>query len=338
MKEKETAIQNGQNVYQIINDICSVCGRRAPWRYVHNDKCQSCCANQAADLYNVAVSAVLLNANKSCIEYRPDRLGRSRPARKIDNDELQTINECLQLTGEKADIENQQYYPSAITPETATARNLPVYLSPHYCIERGHVGVKTLTGKCYFCQQEKANSPRQQAIRTGNAWYTPIDPCPRCGTLAPRAVHDGRCSGCNPGKRSESPRQTAQRLGNAWYTPTDPCPRCGKTAPRRVNNGQCSGCTGTVIKRQPDSPRQQAIRTGNAWYNPIDPCPRCGKTAPRRVNNGQCSGCTSSTSQWIIEHPDMIITREMAAMLGIEVYREDIATGWKWVATGIKIK
>lgn len=39
-------------------------------------------------------------------------------------------------------------------------------------------------------------SPRQVAIREGNKWYIPTEPCPRCHTLSERYVLNGRCKGC----------------------------------------------------------------------------------------------------------------------------------------------
>mgnify|MGYP006914385500 CR=1 FL=1 len=42
----------------------------------------------------------------------------------------------------------------------------------------------------------KQTTPRAKAIAAGEKWYTPDEPCPKCGTLSPRYVANGRCKGC----------------------------------------------------------------------------------------------------------------------------------------------
>jgi rRNA maturation protein Nop10 len=335
---------------------------------------------KASDLYKLVKGEIKYDYDTKTVThnrmYRRDGTFFDPAPYTIDDAEIELIKECIELAG------GNDYLPPATSKEEALNRNLPLYISPDPC-KHDHVGLKTISGKCYFCQPPDSprqqaiqagqrwympvdpcpkcgkvalrntnngqcagckphkaiqDSPRQQAMREGQKWYVPIDPCPRCGQVALRRVHDSQCSGCYPRRRKlDSPRKQAMRDDNAWYTPNDPCPHCGQVAPRRVNNGQCSGCK--PKKTIQDSPRQQAIQNGQRWYMPVDPCSKCGKQAPKRIQDSQCSGCVDAKSiQWIIEHPDMIITREMASVLGIEVYRIDIATGWKWVATGIKIK
>lgn len=45
-------------------------------------------------------------------------------------------------------------------------------------------------------QPPQIESPRQIAVREGNKWYIPTEPCPRCHTLSERYVLNGRCRGC----------------------------------------------------------------------------------------------------------------------------------------------
>jgi len=336
---------------------------------------------KAMDLYNLVTGKIKYDHNNKTVTlgrmYRRDGSYYDPAPYPIDDDEIEKIKQCIELAG------GTDYMSPVTTREDAIARKIPVYISPDPC-KYGHVGLKTITGKCYFCRESSdsprqqairagqkwymptdpcskcgqvalrrvqdgqcANckppiktvndSPRQQAIRAGEKWYMPTDPCPHCNKTALRRVHDSRCSGCHPQKsrveRSNSPRQQAMRSGQKWYMPTDPCLHCGKTVLRRVNDSRCSGCYPT-IRANRDSPRQQAIRAGQKWYMPIDPCLWCGKHSPKRVQDSLCSSCVDSKSiQWIIENQDMIITREMARTLGIDVYQED-ATGWKWVSTG----
>lgn len=243
MTEKEKALNEGHSVYQILTEVCPKCGRRAPWRYVHSDECETCCNLRANDLYHLALLIHELKGN--IVVKRPIKTGMKAPDRIIDDEEVELINKCLKLAGE--DIPKLQM--AVTTREEAISRNLPVYISLFPC-KIGHIGLKTIAGKCYFCQ-------------------------------------------------TESPRQAALRAGETWYTPTEHCSKCGKIAPRRVSNGQCSGCAPTppIVVQQPTS------------------------------------------TQWMAEHPDMIITREMARTLGLKIFRTGRTcrhgnTGWKWVSTG----
>ena len=190
---------------------------------------------KAMDLYNLVTGKIKYDHNNKTVTlgrmYRRDGSYYDPAPYPIDDDEIEKIKQCIELAG------GTDYMSPVTTREDAIARKIPVYISPDPC-KYGHVGLKTITGKCYFCRESS------------------------------------------------------------------------------------------------DSPRQQAIRAGQKWYMPIDPCLWCGKHSPKRVQDSLCSSCVDSKSiQWIIENQDMIITREMARTLGIDVYQED-ATGWKWVSTG----
>jgi hypothetical protein len=241
MNEKETALKEGRKVYQVITEVCSKCGRLAPWRYVHSDECETCCNLRANDLYHLA--ALIHDLQGNIIKKYPIRPGMKAPDRHIDDEEVELINRCLKMAGQ--DLSNSQ--TAAITREQAISRNIPVYITLFPC-KQGHTGLRTIAGKCYFCQ-------------------------------------------------TESPRQSAMKSGKDWYDPIEHCSKCGKLAPRRVSNGQCSGCVPSTSTQQPTS------------------------------------------TQWIADHPDMILDRALARTLGIKVYRTGKPcrhgkTGWKWVSTG----
>ena len=113
------------------------------------------------------------------------------------------------------------------------------------------VGLVKSDKQCAICEFEKHGSihpsgmlsPRQIALRKGEKWYIPIDPCPHCGHIAERHVFNGMCRGCYPKSRgtSDTPsaRQVALRNGDKWYTPETPCKHCGKLEQRYVANGRC---------------------------------------------------------------------------------------------------
>lgn len=143
-----------------------------------------------------------------------------------------------------------------------------------YC---GHVGMKTMDGKCYLCKMEK---DAQRATKT----------------TEPKPI---------------SPRQAAIDAGQDWYMPTDPC-RKGHIALRRVNNGECSQCTAesraaTATAPAAVTPARLAIQNDPAWadavisydeaktagmkvYRTGDPC-RAGHKGWRYVSTRNCIVC-----------------------------------------------
>lgn len=112
-------------------------------------------------------------------------------------------------------------------------------ITPYPC-KKGHVGF-TRTGKCVECSEHR--TPRQKALQSGEAWYTPLAPCPKCNTVSLKRVNNGECQGCVPEKPKElSAWGIAKEAGQKWYTPDTFCPKCGTKAARYVANGRCSGC------------------------------------------------------------------------------------------------
>jgi hypothetical protein len=132
-----------------------------------------------------------------------------------------------------------------------------------YC---GHVGKRTINGKCHLCATAKANkpvSPRQAALDAGEAWYMPAegDLC-RKGHRALRRVANGECSQCtaerNVTTQATTIRQkTVQELypdmiidydaakatGFKVYRTGKPCSH-GHTGWRYVSTRNCITCMG----------------------------------------------------------------------------------------------
>jgi hypothetical protein len=146
------------------------------------------------------------------------------------------------------------------TPGEAHAAGLDFYWSPlagKYC---GHVGMKTLSGKCYACEMERAaarNTPRQQAISRGETWYQP-EPGDLCknGHNAPRRVSNGSCKECEKTTARPAPiwkenpdliisLEDAKAAGLTVYRTGKPCRR-GHASWRYISNGGCLVCMGKI--------------------------------------------------------------------------------------------
>ena len=170
---------------------------------------------------------------------------------------------------------------------------------------------------------------RKEALRAGEKWYTPTDPCTKCHTLAERYVANGRCRGCNPISESHSKytrqpnRKEAIVSGEKWYTPVNPCPKCHTLSDRRVSNGQCSGCH-PVTQQHHEPKRGRALKRGFKIYLPEHSCPKCNLKAPTWASNNPCMGCTDQPKalsiMLIAQYPDMIIQRRDADAMGLVYY------------------
>lgn len=114
-------------------------------------------------------------------------------------------------------------------------------------------------------------------------------------------------------------RTLARIEGKKWYGPKEPCSRCGMLADRRVEDNRCRGC----FPRTDRTPRQLAEMDGKKKYRPEKPCPRCGTLAWRRTTDGKCFGCILRKETWEMMEaaPDMIISREDARWLHLQVFR-----------------
>ena len=244
-------------------------------KYTANDRCIHCARLEALHFYNAVVHGV------------PFPEG-------MQADDAERIFDICPST---------QFITAPNNPQQAVHQQETTWVRVEPCNRAGHLGVRTLNGLCFFCEEgRQKGSPRQRAIAAGDAWYAPDEPCPRCGQHAPKRVANGECSGCHPAApRPQSPRQRALIAGQAWYTPDEPCERCGQRAERRVNNGECSGCV------------------------------------PRKRNKGD-EGLTPA--QIIMrDQPDMLLTRDDARALGLPVYRTGSTckrghTGFRYTSTG----
>lgn len=259
---------------------CPTCGE-CSIKYTINDRCVHCARIDALNFHNLAVAGVSL------------------PDGATVTDEMREAVDAFPLA---------EYFNHPGNPERAAQMKSPVWVRLEPCSNAGHLGVRsTAGGGCWFCDRTGADKVARIAARhAGNAWYTPADPCPDCGQVADRRVHDNRCSGCHP-SRSQSPRQAAIAAGESWYTPDRPCRRCGQLAPRHVNNGRCRGChppkreastvgiAGQVMQATPDLilSRADARAAGLIVYRTGLPCTH-GHHGFRYTSTGACIDCIRS--------------------------------------------
>lgn len=166
------------------------------------------------------------------------------------------------------------------------------------CAKAGHLGVRTPTGACWFCEDAVVDSrARAAARRKKEPQYHPVHPCPDCGDAAPRQTQTNQCTRCSHDSAAPSPRKIAQRKGDLWYTPDTPCIHCGQKALKRVNNGACQGCN---PKREPAAqlPADTILTRADAkllalkMYRTGRPCHQ-GHTGFRYTSTGGCVACTN---------------------------------------------
>lgn len=101
-------------------------------------------------------------------------------------------------------------------------------------------------------------TPRNEAVKRGDKWYTPDDPCHRCNTRSMRYVATGACQGCKGAKASDSAakacidalgadfvisRKDAKATGLKVYRTGFYCKR-GHTGWRWTSTGNCINCAG----------------------------------------------------------------------------------------------
>lgn len=162
----------------------------------------------------------------------------------------------------------------------------------------GHVGMRTMDGKCYVCKYESNKNRRKRAIAAGEKEYLPFTPCSN-GHMAPRSTFSNACSACVID--GESPRQKALEAGETHYMPNTPC-KNGHIALRGVNNGVCSQCEAerkkknppvvSIHKLMPDMiiSREDAKIAGFKVYRTGKPCRR-GHKGWRWVSTNNCLTC-----------------------------------------------
>lgn len=231
---------------------CPECGKRV--RYTHGQACVKCAQVEASDFYAYCVGAMhfeYLGIPNPTVTYFHDWTKTHRPFgdRDVDESFAVRVREMRDLFPEDVPASRRD----------ATKKGVDIWVRPEACAKSGHFGIRNLEGFCYFCDFErKTPSPRKLAIAAGKTWYTPTKPCPRCGTLAERNVHNGACKGCKPNTTTDgrkSPdvvimenypdmviaREAAKRLGMKVYRTGEPCRR-KHTGFRYVSTGNCIEC------------------------------------------------------------------------------------------------
>jgi len=261
--------------------------------YTINKVCLRCAQTRACDLYSY------LNTLMEFVQ-GPDgwwtsyyevngRLGvANRPVHDGYRDELDELAKLMYIVPPRS-------------REDAVRRGETLWLTGDPCEKAGHYGIITLSGECYFCEEDrKKPKPRADARKAGKNWYIPDVLCVKCNTIAERNVQDNRCRGCLVAKTS--PRQEALKAGKKWYTPDTPCLRCNTIAEKRVDNGICRGCVpepviyetpeNVMMRTQPDLilPKETAVALGMKVYRTGRACRR-GHSGYRYVSTNNCIDC-----------------------------------------------
>lgn len=145
-------------------------------------------------------------------------------------------------------------------PQQARIMGYDYYWQPAAFSKCGHVGMTTLTNKCYTCYHasQHAERPRQKALEAGNIWYTPINgkACEKGHVGARRRVANGSCEQCELERKGpvEVPfhrqypdlilsYEDAKAMGLAVYRTGKPC-KLGHTGWRYVSTRGCMKCMG----------------------------------------------------------------------------------------------
>lgn len=253
--------------------ICPVCNE-CSIKYTLDDRCIHCARLESMYFYNAV----------ACYEPLPEGVAITEDMRQA-----------------KAAYHASEYFPHPTSPSEAVEKNSPVWLRVEPCSKAGHIGLRSVNGGCWFCEQgQDTNAARIAARHAGERWYTPTTPCAECGTTALRNVRTNKCRGC----LVSSPRQAAKAAGEKWYTPTTPCPKCDTLEPRRVDNGECRGCiprsettlereaTAAMVRDCPDMvmSRKDARALGLKIYRTGKACSN-GHTEYRYVSTGGCLAC-----------------------------------------------
>lgn len=146
------------------------------------------------------------------------------------------------------------------TPQQARAMGYDYYWQPSAFSKCGHVGMTTLTGKCYTCYHasQHAERPRQKAIEAGEAWYTPVDgkTCEKGHLGARRRVANGSCEQCELERKTAAvvpfyrqfpdmilSYEDAKAMGLNVYRTGKPCKE-GHIGWRYVSTRGCMKCMG----------------------------------------------------------------------------------------------
>ena len=242
------------------------------YRHVVTGACSNCSRLNAGDFALLAMGAT----NVSTVDYTDNEVSwfvehpyqhvdgqhfKERAVmRAISTDTVDKFRECLGLLGilDDSDPHVLTVTRRAFTTSTEAAKAGMdfLYVDDSPCKRAGHIGLRSVSGECYFCKQERlAPSPRQQAIDNGSKWYTPDTPCKRCHTLAERHVDNGRCRSCEDSQARTTidadlmrdqpnmvmTRSDARTMGFKVYRTGRPCNK-GHEGWRYVSTGGCIDC------------------------------------------------------------------------------------------------
>lgn len=235
------------------SEDCEVCTSRGysgmitRKRYTANGRCVHCATLDAIELQSLATyQANLDRAPGGGAEYllAAQQTGEGRP---VSDEYVARMEEALDIVKG----------PFPTTRQGAMEAGVGHYVREVPCRLKGHLGVTTLAGECYFCKRERETlSPRQEAIRAGAKWYLPSGPCPKCGQRAEKRVDNGQCRGCTPITDSDRgqdaaimencpdlviSRADARAQGLKVYRTGETCTH-GHRAYRYVSTGGCIEC------------------------------------------------------------------------------------------------
>lgn len=237
-------------------DECPTCVSRgfigliARKRYVTNGACVHCATMNALELWSLASYTSVVHQYDGGLEYLVDPQNDGE-GRRVSREYLDMMESALALVDGS--------FPT--TRQGAIDKGVGLYIRDRPCRTHGHLGITTLKGECYYCEQERSRpSPRQQAIRDGKKWYLPTEPCPKCGQTAEKRVDNGQCRGCMAEARSQEDgretadsvmmrecpdlvisRENARAAGFKVYRTGKPC-RKGHAGYRYVSTGNCIEC------------------------------------------------------------------------------------------------
>lgn len=218
-------------------------GMLARKRYTATGGCVHCATVDAIELQSLATYAAAIDGGRYVVLDGEDS-GRAVPPEYVSR-----MEEALDLVNG----------PFPTTRQGAVEMGVDYYIRDVPCRTKGHLGVNTIKGECYYCERERtALSPRQEAIREGKKWYLPTEPCPKCNKVAEKRVDNGQCRGCtdngaDDGRETpdsvmmrEAPDlviscEDAKAAGIRVYRTGLPC-RKGHTGYRYVSTGNCIEC------------------------------------------------------------------------------------------------
>lgn len=193
-------------------------------------------------------------ATYNCTLYEPFPSERCTCGRKVihftNSDAVG--NYCC--TVDKAAEEYNRAIVAGGPSSAAAARVLGLdhFFTHKSCEVCGALCKRTLNGRCFFCT---GTSPRQAAVSAGKIWYTPTEPCKKCGQIAEKRVNNGECKGCTsklapklvPIRRQWPDmiisHKDAAAAGMNTYRTGKPCAR-GHTGWRWVSTRGCLTCQG----------------------------------------------------------------------------------------------